>query len=790
MPPDSSDPWTPSPPAPSSPRIPGDRPAVVSFLPLIYVAWADGILAPDELEAICARIEASAGWIEGEDRKLLTAWLRPQEPPSASALETLRARLRSWARDLPPERRSSLTELGVGLARSREPSGPWDTEKVRGVLAAVEEELGVAPSEAARELLGGDGRPSRAPGPPAFDVEGMTRFLDGPRRPLRREIFELLARPELRFPPETGRAEYRARVLEATRTLAEAGHGLHAFPEAVGGNDDPEGMIAVFETLAYGDLSLLVKFGVQFGLFGGSVLQLGTRRHHERWLEAIGRLELPGCFAMTERGHGSNVRALKTTATYDPEQREFVVETPTPEAWKDWAGKAALHGRMATVFARLVVQGEDHGVHAFLVPIRDEEGELMAGVTAQDCGPKVGLNGVDNGRLAFGGVRIPRENLLDRFGSVSPEGAYTSPIPSSGKRFFTMLGTLVGGRISIAAASVSAAKTALAVAVPYSAARRQFGPAGEAEVPILDYRVHQRLLLPRLATAYGLHFAVRDLIDRYASEDGEGDEEDGTVEVRAAGLKAYASRYALETIQACREACGGRGYLAENRLGRLRSDVDVFTTFEGANPVLLQLVAKGLLSDFREEMGDLRLWDIVRWVAERAATNVAELNPVIVRKTDEEHLRDPAFHRSAFEYRERRLLVSAARRLKARIDEGEDTFRALNACQDHVVSLARAHVERIVLDAFQEGVVRAPEPGLSEVLRQLATLFALSRIEEDRGWFLEAGYLGPAKSKAIRALVNRILGDVRSEAVPLVRAFGIPPEVLEAPAAGLAVMEG
>ena len=69
--------------------------------------------------------------------------------------------------------------------------------------------------------------------------------------------------------------------------------------------------MAAFETLAFGDLSLLVKCGVQFGLFGGAVLHLGTERHHERYLRDVASLELPGCFAMTETGHGSNVQALR-----------------------------------------------------------------------------------------------------------------------------------------------------------------------------------------------------------------------------------------------------------------------------------------------------------------------------------------------------------------------------------------------------------------------------------------------------------------------------------------------
>lgn len=568
---------------------------------------------------------------------------------------------------------------------------------------------------------------------------------------------------------------YRERVLNAVRFLAERGLGRHGYPEEYGGRGDPAGAVAIFETLAYGDLSVLVKYGVQFGLFGGSVHQLGTERHHDAYLERVGSLELPGCYAMTETGHGSNVRDLETTATYDHENRELVVHTPSERAGKDWIGNAALHGQMATVFARLLVDDVDHGVHAVLVPIRNDAGRILPGVRIEDRGLKVGLNGVDNGRIWFDDVRVPAENLLNRFADIDPEGRYRSPITSPGRRFFTMLRTLVAGRVSIAAASVSASKVALAIAVRYAAGRLQFGPGEGEEQPILGYTAMQRELAPRLATTVGLHFAVRDLQRRFARSDQE---EDPELEGRAAALKAFASDHCVDVVQACREACGGQGYLAENRFGALKDDTDVFTTFEGANLVLYQLVAKGLLSRYKEEMGELTFWRAMKALGERAETSLTELNPVTTRRTDASHLRDPAFHLSTFEYRESRLLRSAAMRLRARLRDGMDSFQAVNEVQDHLVALARANAERIVLEAFQEACAQAPSPGMAELLSDSAALFALFRIEADRGWFLESGYLEAQKSKAIRDQVGALCGEISECAEHLVDAFGIPEALL------------
>ncbi len=532
--------------------------------------------------------------------------------------------------------------------------------------------------------------------------------------------------------------------------------------------------------LGYHDLSLAVKFGVQFGLFGGSVASLGTQRHHEKYLTDIGTLELPGCYAMTEAAHGSNIRDIETLARYDKKSREFVINTPTGRARKVYIGNAVRHGRMATVFAQLQIDDARYGVHAFLVPIRDREGKLRPGIRIRDHGEKLGLGGVDNGSIWFDHVRIPRENLLNRFAYVSADGVYTTTIPGDAKRFFTMLSTLVGGRISIATAALSAVKSGLTIAVRYGARRRQFGPVGEPEVRILDYRSHQRRLMPPLATTFAIDFAVKHLVRTYLARRGMMSRE---VEVLAAGLKAYSSWHAVHTLQTCREACGGSGYMAVNRFASLRADTDVFTTFEGDNTVLMQLVAKALLSDFQEQFEEARFLGIVRHVTGKAARAIAELNPIVTRMTDESHLRDPEFQLGALRYRENQLLVSAASRLKKRVDKGMDAFAAMNDCQDHLLALAHAHVEREILEQFHDAIEDVPNAQLSSILKTLRDLFALSRIEADRGWFLEQGYIEGVKARKIRTLVNRLCHEVRLQALPLVDSFAIPDELLGAPIA-------
>jgi acyl-CoA oxidase len=638
----------------------------------------------------------------------------------------------------------------------------------------------------------------------AVDAVALRILLDGDRREVREHVRAVLARPEFSRPDEPlSTEEYRELVSEWTRTLASTGGPSLLFPEEFGGLGRVGDAIAAFETLGHSDLSLLVKCGVQFGLFGGAVHHLGTRSHHERFLNQIATFELPGAFAMSESGHGSNVQNVQTRATYDAETQEFVITTPTPDDRKDYIGNAARDGRLAAVFCQLVVGGAERGVHCLLVPIRDGKGKVCENVQVEDCGHKLGLNGVDNGRLHFDDVRVPRENLLDRYAQVSPEGEYTSPIENENRRFFTMLGTLIQGRISVGGASISATKSALAIAVRHGAKRRQFGPPdSDVEVPLLDYRVHQRRLLPALARTYALHFAQRGVVDEldriFGADDGSAEQSEAEqearreLESRAAGLKALATWHATETIQGCREACGGAGYLSANRLGQLKADTDVFTTFEGDNTILLQLVAKSVLTGFRDEFEEMNAFATAGFVASQAWETVVERTAgreLIQRLTDDlipgrekdEDLLDREYHLGLFRWREEHTLSGAARRLRRGIEGGGDPFDVFNDCQDHVLAVARAYTERQILEAFAEAVEACSDPDLKAILERLCDLHALAEIERDSAWFQEHGRISSTRAKAITRSVNGLCEGLRPHAIDLVDAFGIPDEVLAAP---------
>lgn len=622
-------------------------------------------------------------------------------------------------------------------------------------------------------------------------AEHVRNALDGRWRDvknrMRRELSTEVFRPHYTPNPVIA----RAKVAEQLRIMAAMGAAEDGFKKEHGGTGDVGAAVTEIEMLAMSDLSLMVKAGVQWGLFGGAVENLGTERHHQAYVQRIIDVDLLGCFAMTETGHGSDVQAIETTATYDAGAQEFVIDSPTPTARKDYIGGAAETARVAAVFAQLITEdgGTEvgHGVHCFVVPIRDDAGVDLPGVTTSDCHYKGGLPGVDNGRIHFDHVRIPRENLLNKYADVAEDGTYTSPIENPNRRFFTMLGTLIRGRVTVGGSAGAAARVALDIATRYALKRRQFAaPGDEDEVLIMDYLVHQRRLFPLIARSYALQLAQNELVAKtheLQTSDHPDPEEQRELESRAAGLKAANTWHATTAIQEAREACGGAGYLAENRIIALRADTDVFTTFEGDNHVLIQLVAKELLTAYADDVKGMSPVEWVRFAANFAGERVMKrtaaeaIMQTILDSRQSSEEEGSLFNRGTqvkmFEDREQYMLASVARRLQGKAKE-MSAFNAFNAVQDHVLHAAKAHVDRIVLEAFVAGIDGCEDDEAREILNQVCDLYALSVIEADKAWFIEHRFLSTERAKAVTRAINERCRTLRPHAELLVDGFGIP----------------
>jgi len=450
---------------------------VLPFLPMLYTAWSDEVISPTQIRKI-EKVLRSSKCMEPDQRKLVKQWLDPKNPPTPSVLQGWLAYMRENRDKLCVDEKCSLAELGASLAADNALPKNCPTRKA---LDEIETDFGVLSEEVVAEILGKECAVVDKKPKTTIEVKKLTEYLDGKHVKLRKQVRGFFLDPKLSLDriPET-KDEYRELIFEWCELAAREGWGALAFPKFAGGKKDVERYMAVFEELGYHDLSLTIKFGVQFGLWGGSVFWLGTDKHHRKYLKDIGTMALPGSFAMTEGGHGSNVKDIETTATFDPDTHAFVLHTPNELARKEYIGNAAVHARAATVFAQLITKGESHGVHAFVVPLRDEKGETLEGIRIEDNGRKLGLNGVDNGRIWFTNVVVPRDNLLDRYGSVDAKGNYSSPITSQSKRFFTMLGTLVGGRVGVPYAGLSAAKLGSVMSTKLKKMGRKLKPLPQA----------------------------------------------------------------------------------------------------------------------------------------------------------------------------------------------------------------------------------------------------------------------------------------------------------------------
>ena len=631
---------------------------------------------------------------------------------------------------------------------------------------------------------------------PMVDVAALGEQLLGKWAHIRHQAREVAGHPDVQKIEGLHHTEHRARVFEQLKFLVDNNAVHRAFPTRLGGSDDHGGNIAGFEELVTADPSLQIKAGVQWGLFGSAVMHLGTREHHDQWLPGIMSLAIPGCFAMTETGHGSDVASIATTATYDEANQEFIINTPFRAAWKDYIGNAANDGLAAVVFAQLVTKNVNHGVHAFYVELRDPTTkEFLPGIGGEDDGIKGGLNGIDNGRLHFTDVRIPRTNLLNRYGDVAADGTYSSTIESPGRHSCPVQGDPALDQGSQHREEAAASKVALKTAIQYATERRQFNASSPTdEEVLLDYQRHQRRLFTRLATTYAASFAHEQLLQKFddvfsGAHDTDADRQD--LETLAAALKPLSTWHALDTLQECREACGGAGFLIENRFASLRADLDVYVTFEGDNTVLLQLVAKRLLADYAKEFRSADFGVLARYVVDQAAgvalhrTGLRQVAQFVADTGSVQKaalaLRDEEGQRTLLTDRVQSMVAEVGAALKGANKLPQHQAAALfNQHQHELIEAAQAHAELLQWEAFTEALAEVSDEGTKRVLTWLRDLFGLSLIEKHLSWYLMNGRLSMQRGRTVGTYINRLLVKIRPHALDLVDAFGYGPEHLRA----------
>ncbi|MFT6993523.1 MAG: acyl-CoA oxidase [Maribacter sp.] len=744
---------------------------ILQYIPFFYVIWSDDLVSASEINVVEKAISKDIS-LKTDEKATLLSWLQVSKPPKDETFKLWKQTISSSQVQLIESETYPLATFSQKVV-----SHYYNAFAFNDSLKDIEINLGIQPNHynhlfdvAVQHEVSSD----------FYKASEIDIILKGRNAIVVDNFRAALNHPIFKWDVHRNKEEFRTKVLEQVVHLAEKGYGAMAYPKAYGGTGDMEGYATIFENMMYINGSLTIKFGVQFGLFGGSIQKLGTKKHHDTYLGQTGKAELLGCFAMTETGHGSNVRGIKTTATYDQRTDSLIIHTPGKTDNKEYIGNA-LHATMASVFAQLIVNGENEGVHAILVPLRDTSHNTLPGITIEDNGYKLGLNGVDNGKIWFHQVQVPRENLLNKYGDITPDGTYESDIKTPNKRFFTMLGTLVGGRICVARAGLGGAKMALAVAIKHALKRRQFNDSIKIQEDLLmDYPTHQLRLTPLVASAYVYHVTLDKMMEVYC-DDSQPDKR--KVETQVAGLKSIITWYANSTIQECREACGGKGYLLENRIADLKGDVDIFTTFEGDNNVLLQLAAKGVLSDFKAEFNSAGFTTVLKLLSQQLSDKLATVNPLYSTKIDKDHLYNPKFHKHAFNHRTRRLTYTLAMRIRGYIKKGVPSYQAFLKVQTHLLALGKAYSIELAYKTYDTFADNIADEKNRELFQKIGSLYALSEIQKDASWYMEQGYIGSTKSKAIRRRTERLCTELRPHLNSLVDGFGIPKHCMSAPIA-------
>ena len=497
----------------------------------------------------------------------------------------------------------------------------------------------------------------------------------------------------------------------------------------------------------------------QFRIFLSNLDRQGNDEQRALWLPKAERFEIFGSYAQTELGHGSNVRGIKTTATFDEDKDEFIINSPSISSTKYWIGTTGVWATHSLVVARLIIGGKEYGNHLFLTQIRDLDTQrLMPGCEIYELGPKAfqGMLGTDNGAMQFHNVRIPRSQMLARNAQVLQDGTYVKP--ENEKHSY---GSMVTVRAIMAEGTGWDLLKAVAVAYHYTSYRKQFKKNNDQseETTVIDYASVQHRLIPLLAQATALVLVgqnIKRAYDAYSMDyikTGDFSKLED-FHLQTVGAKVYSTEITGHGVETCRIMCGGHGYHALSGFGRMYANAINAVTYEGDNYVVGQQVPRAILKHWRNKTeSSLPTLSYLSKLRNRTSLT----GPKIETESDWSR---PEVQRWALEER----LINLVQQHIDDTEAGRDTSYSCHA-------LTMAHGDFVYWNGFHDLLIQLESNNVFyyEAVGALFNVFSLSVLETPHHPSLAHAVtlsqpqyktLRLAKSAAIESLTQKHLADI------------------------------
>lgn len=573
-----------------------------------------------------------------------------------------------------------------------------------------------------------------------------------------------------KFEVEASIEEIRARTVERIGVLYDKKEITFETDQKL-----PLKKLSMMYVFAEYDKATTTRILVHAVLFIDSIQTLGTEKH----MEAIHRaydLTNYGCFAMTELGHGSNVLSLETTATYIHETREFEINSPTPTSAKWWIGAAGKTANVAVLFAQLIVGNKNKGVHAFYIPLRDNNHQPYPGVTLGDCGPKISLNAIDNGFILFTKYRVSYDSLLDKFSGIDQEGKFWSNIKSPEKRFAAMLAGLIRGRLAVISSSEICIRCSLGITYRYLS---NFSSVSEDySGKLINSQLNYTKVVPILANLVGIRCGLRYLLRTYSDNfkifnnnpEGEALAEYHTL---ISALKPYSSWTSSESHETLQELCGQFGNYSQASIGRIKSNQDINITWEGDNTVLIQQVGKYVFKQVRHRFKGTEIHSKLFSDAIMTQDHFSRSKSKLDENCELNELLEGLRHK--FNY----FTYKSLEKLQENAQNSESLMDAWNKTQAfHIQEIGKSFSEYflVILTLKFCEEIRVKCEKTANVLMKVLHVFALEKVIKGNNVMLE-GFMEPRQSRYVKEKFLQVCFELKEVGLEIIESI-LPPDQL------------